>query len=298
MKRRRFLTISAAMLAAATPPARAERMVWQSQAFGGTVSVDLRGPRAANADLTRRIGAIIAEVEAAANLFSPTSALSQLNDTGALRDPPRALRDLMQQADRLHRLTQGLFDPTVQPLWQALARGEDPGPAWARIGWNPHWAQGAIRLAPGQALTLNGLAQGYAADRVRAQLQAEGYAAALVDLGEYAALGGPFLLGIEDPQQGRIATRRLQDAAIATSSPGAMMLGAGGHILGPHGEAPRWSTVSVEAESAALADGLSTALCLADTALIADLAARPGLLRRVLTVSPEGDVQTWQGRAA
>lgn len=288
MNRRRFLTITAAAWAA---PASAGVTTWQSTALGGTLRLDLRGPRALSADLATGIAATIEEVEAAASLFRPESALSQLNATGRLDDPPPALRDLLALADDMHRLTGGLFDPTVQPLWQALAMGRDPASARAAIGWDRVQWQGALRLDPGQALTLNGLAQGYAADRVAALLRQAGYGPALIDMGEFAVLGGPFRLGVEDPEGGLMATRTLTGGAMATSSPGAMRLGMSGHILGPQGQPPRWSTVSVEAPWAGLADGLSTAFCLMEADAIRAAAARAGATR-VMAVDAGGDFST------
>lgn len=295
MRRRRFLTISAAALCAA--PLRAEVTQWQAVALGGTLRVDLRGPRGLGAETVARIGATIAGVEAAASLFRPESALSRLNAAGELADPPPALAALLALAGRVHAATAGRFDPTVQPLWCALAEGRGAAElarARATIGWDRVQldAAGAVRLAPGQALTLNGIAQGYAADRVREVLLAAGYGPVLVDMGEFAAIGGPFTLGLEDPDWGVLATRRLSDGAIATSSPAALRLGRAFHILGPQGEAPRWSTVSVEAQSAALADGLSTAFCLMSERAIRATCARLPDVRRVTLVSPSGEVTT------
>ena len=85
----------------------------------------------------------------------------------------------------------------------------------------------------------------------------------LINIGEFAGVGGPWHLGISDPKHGLVASRRLTNRAIATSSPGAMQVKKDlGHILGPAGQTPLWSTVSVEAASGALADAASTAFCL------------------------------------
>ena len=45
-----------------------------------------------------------------------------------------------------------------------------------------------FRSKPGMALTLNGIAQGYAGDLARAALQAHGIEHALIDTGEWSAL--------------------------------------------------------------------------------------------------------------
>ena len=93
--------------------------------------------------------------------------------------------------------------------------------------------------------------------------------------GGSAAIGGPFRLSLEDPHFGPVGLRTLHDKAMATSSPGAMMLGQRAHILHPTARAaPLWSTISVEADSAALADGLSTALCLASRDQIEEIISK------------------------
>ncbi len=288
MNRRRFLAISAASLVASR--AGAEVATWQSDALGGTLRVDLHGPRELAQETAAGIAAVIEEVEAAASLFRADSALSRLNAGGTLVDPPLALRDMLALSGYLHHLTRGLFDPTVQPLWRALAEGGDQAQARGLIGWDRIRLGEGVEVGQGQALTLNGLAQGYAADRVRDLLREAGYGQALIDMGEYAAIGGPFLLGIEDPAQGMIATRRITGSAVATSSPGAMRVGGQDHILGPHGEPSLWSTISVEAESAALADGLSTACCLMPLHGLHDLVGATEGLIRVVAVTPDGDV--------
>lgn len=291
MKRRRFLMIAAAF--ALPRSGRAETVRWRAEALGGAVQVDLRGPQRLAAETARAIAGVIEEVEAAASLFRPSSALSRLNAEGRLADPPRALRDLLALSGRVFELTQGRFDPTVQPLWKALAAGEDPSAARALIGWERVGIGDPVKLAPGQMLTFNGLAQGYAADRVREVLRQAGYGPALIDMGEFAALGGPFRLGVEDPELGMVQTVRMTDAAVATSSPAAMRLGEGFHILGPHGEKPVWSTISVVAKEAGLADGLSTAFCLMDAQDIRKTMGRVPEIAGVTAVTFGGDVVTF-----
>lgn len=290
MRRRRFLMIAAAALAA---PASAEVVTWQAEAMGGEVRVDLRGPRPLGEVTARAVARMIDEVEQVASLFRPESTLNRLNRAGSLRLPQRAMTDLLQQSDLLHRETGGLFDPSVQPLWRAMAEGGNIQLARARVGWPGLARGGGISLRPGQALTLNGIAQGYAADRVREILLAADYGEVLVDMGEFTSIGGPFTLGVEDPEAGLVATRSLNGGAIATSSPGAMRIGEGYHILGPRGETPLWSTVSVEAASATLADGLSTAGSLMEPAALIRAKTRLPGITRITTVSWEGEVSTF-----
>lgn len=282
MNRRRFLALAAA--AAATPAAAETR--WQGRAFGADCQLVLHGPmRAAKAALAG-LPALIDRIEAEFSLHRP-SALTGLNATGRLADPSPAFRAVVALADAVHRLTDGAFDPSVQPLWQAAAeRRSASGP----IGWHRVRRDAGIALEPGMALTFNGIAQGFGADAVKAHLAAHGFDQALIDMGEQAALGGPFRLGLIDPAHGQLASRSLTDSAIATSSPMATLVGGQPHILHPKGLPPLWSTVSVEARTAALADALSTALVFLPADRIEAL-RHPGLIR-VTLIDAEGNLTT------
>lgn len=289
MNRRRFLTLSAAFACA---PALARAATWRGQALGTEVSVTLSGPRAAVEAALAAIPARLEEVEALFSLYRPDSALVRLNRDGALSPVPPLMRRLMAEATRAHRLTGGLFDPTVQPLWRAMAEGADTEAARRLIGWSRlSVTEGAVRLSPGQQLTFNGIAQGFASDLIREDLVARGFTQALVDIGEQAALGGPFRLGLEDPVHGAQGHRTLTDGAIATSSPGALRLGDSTHILSPDGRQPLWSTVSIEAPSATLADALSTAAVFLPTPALANLKRSAGLTR-ITTVDVSGRLAT------
>ncbi|MRU14558.1 FAD:protein FMN transferase [Roseovarius sp. A21] len=258
--RRRFLAISAAALAL---PARAEPVHWQGRAMGAEVSLTLEAPKAQAQTALQEVKQILRKTEALFSLYEPSSRLSQLNATGRLDRPEARFTELLKLCDQAHRLTNGRFDPTVQPLWQALAQGKTPDPTRRLIGWDRVTiGPQAITLAPGQALTLNGIAQGYATDLVSAALKHAGLTRVLVNIGEYHGTGHDWQVGVADPTHGLVATRTLNDRALATSSPGAMRLGPDQpHILDPHGALPKWSTVTVEADTAAMADALSTAFC-------------------------------------
>ena len=294
MRRRRFLQIAAATAAAAALPGavRVERARWTGIALGADCSVTLCGPGAAEA--LAALPPLLDRIVRLFSLHAPNSSLAQLNTTGRLADPAPEMCGLLALCDRIHRATGGWFDPTVEPLWQALATGGDRVAARAALGWDRVALGRAVQLGPGQALTLNGIAQGFASDLVRTQLARAGFTQALVNIGEYAALGGPWRLGLADPAFGLMATRTLSGGAVATSSPAALRVGGEAHILNPLEAAapPLWSTVSVEADSAALADGLSTALCFAPPARIRAIrAALPGT-GRITLVDGNGDLTT------
>ena len=289
MNRRRFLTVSAAFLAL---PAQAGAMPhrWRGQALGAEAEIVLLGDPAAADAAFSEIRQTLATVEASFSLFDPASELSRLNLQGSAV-VSAGFADLLRLSDRLHDITDGLFDPSVQSLWRALFKGQPP--SRRAVGWKRVLLKGArVSLAPGQALTFNGIAQGYATDLVAKALQVRGFGEVLVNVGEFKGRGRPWKIGLSDPTFGHLGTRTLTDGAIATSSPGAMSLGGGGHILHPGDGRAQWSTVSVEAASAALADGLSTALCLASIDQVATIRTRLPEVRRITLVDDQGRLRT------
>lgn len=303
MQRRRFLTIAAGAACATTLPAHhaAALTRWQGVALGAEATIILDHPQAER--LIARARAEIARLEDIFSLYRTTSALSRLNAAGMLDAPPFELLECLSLAGRVHATTGGAFDPTIQPLWALYAHHAAQGGAGlppqaaraaarALVGWQHlEVAAGAIRLAPGASLSLNGIAQGYIADRVADLFRAEGLDEVLIDTGEIRALGGdprrnsrsnsrgeprgdPWQVTLRDGERLLPDPVALADAALATSAPrGTVFDAAGeiGHILDPATGLPasdRWRLVSVMAPSAALADALSTGFALMPRAAI------------------------------
>lgn len=282
------------MIAAfAAGPALARRapdtLRWTGRAFGAEVALNLSGPRDAIRRARDRALDELSRIEALFTLYDPHSFLRRLNATGRATIHDHRISDLLTETDRLWSATEGRFDPSVQSVWEARAPDAPIAP-WSDVRWTP----ARIDLAPGQRLTFNGIAQGYATDRVAACLAAEGATQTLVNIGEFRATGGPYRLAIADPDWGEISRIGLADSAVATSSPGALRFADGSaHIIDPtHTRAPLWSSVTVEAARATTADAASTAFCLMTRAEI--LAARRQLpdIRRVWLIETSGDIST------
>jgi FAD:protein FMN transferase len=300
IRRRRLLAIMAATLCSAGVPALGAGLTqWRGVALGADASITLAHPQA-EAIIARGLEEI-ARLEAIFSLHRRDSALVRLNVAGHLDTPPFELLECLGQCAMLHAATGGRFDPTIQPLWAlyaehfAGARRRDLPPAGARaaalarIGWQKVRFDGAlIRLEPGMALSLNGVAQGYIADRLADLLRAMGLDEVLVNTGEFHALGddprgGPWAVGLRAGDRILSDKVALSDRALASSSARGIAFDAAGevgHILDPLTgvpAAPRWQLVSVTAPRAWLADGLSTAFCLMDRPSIeAALEALPG----------------------
>ncbi|PIV78196.1 MAG: FAD:protein FMN transferase [Rhodobacteraceae bacterium CG17_big_fil_post_rev_8_21_14_2_50_63_15] len=282
MNRRRFLLLSAAVLAA--PAHTAARHDWSGLALGAEARLTLSGASDTQArHIFARVTAELARIEAQFSLYRD-SALTRLNRDGRLAHPAPEILALFALAQDMHQATGGAFDPSIQPLWLATATGRDLTAARAAVGWGRvRVTPEEISLNPGMALTFNGIAQGHAADCIADLMRAEGVGDVLIDMGEVQALGcrpdgGAWRAQIAGPEGAALADLTLHDRALATSSPMGTRIGAGlGHILHPQGLPPRWQTAAISAPLAAVADALSTAACLMDRAAIdAALAAFPG----------------------
>ncbi|WP_237152828.1 FAD:protein FMN transferase [Oryzibacter oryziterrae] len=288
--RRRFLKISAAFLGgavlASTGPASSALAIqqWSGQALGAHTTIRLAGasPETAAAAFAA-VEAEVARLEGLFSLYRTDSLLARLNRDGSLAAPPADLLDLLTEARAAWRATGGLFDPTVQPLFDLYARhfsapDADPaGPArdaldraLDTIGFaDVDFDEDAIRLRrPGMALTFNGIAQGFITDRIADLLRARGFANMLLDLGEIRASGSgragqgwPIRVETSDIHLD------LRDQAVATSRPLGTVLdaqGRFGHIFDPRRGfvATEIAQATVIAPRAAEADALSTAAAL------------------------------------
>ncbi|AVT80938.1 FAD:protein FMN transferase [Rhodopseudomonas palustris] len=323
LTRRRFVTIVAsafgmAMLGRAVPSHASEPVRWRGSALGAQVSIEIHHPdRAAAAKLVETSVREVRRLEQIFSLYRPDSAICALNRSGVLIAPDPDMVALLQTTLRLSEQTGGAFDPTVQPLWELYQRhfeqaGADPaGPATAdvagalaKVGYHDVLVS-ADRIAlkrPGAAITLNGVAQGFATDRVVDLLRNGGMTTTLVDIGEIRAIGAkpdgaPWRVGLADPEKTgvELGTVELVDRAIATSSGAGFRFDPAGrftHLFDPStGRSPSlYRSVSVVAPTATEADALSTAFSVLDRSRIAAiLRARVGV--EVLLADAEGSVQ-------
>jgi thiamine biosynthesis lipoprotein len=225
------------------------------------------------------------------SLYRTDSEIVRLNRDGRRTSPSRELVDVLDQARRIADVCGGAFDPTVQPLWLALARwSASTGPqppdttadlkaTRALIDYTAMDAgpRGVVLGKPGMAITLNGIAQGYLTDRITDLLRIEGFEHAMVELGETRALGAapdgrPFEIALVNPLRPAIADRSvdLADEAISVSGGYGMEFDLPGmhHLLDPATgqSANRLLDVAVLAPRAVWADALSTAIFVAGEA--------------------------------
>ncbi len=286
---RRTLLISAAAACLPLDGAKArDDLVWRGFAVGADAEIRLSGVDRPRAE--RALAAVTGEVERLENIFSlyrPESEISRLNRAGTLEQPSHDFRLLLDRSLSVWRATEGAFNLAIQPLWRFLAEHFavtqaapderqlaallalcDPGRIEA--------GETAIALAPGMALTFNGIAQGYITDRVAEIFAAHGLDRVLVNMGEIRALGGrPWTVAIAGDRQ----LLRLQGRAVAQSAGSGTPFTADGrwhHLIDPRTghSAAGLRAVTVEAPTATEADALSTAAYVATPEQRLRIAAR------------------------
>lgn len=296
--RRRFLSVvaAAALTGSARPaPITRERF----RALGTEAQITLAGhPHKAVAAL-QACRTEIAAIESAFSLYDSTSLLSRLNRDGKVTTNHR-FSTLVRHALAMAEATNGAFDPTMQPLWRALAESGDYKNAQRLIGWRDLrlTADAARFNRPHMAASFNGIAQGFAADQVTAVLAQHGFRDTLVDLGEFSLQGTRhgkrWLLGIRDPlSQHIIAQIEPAAGAIATSEPHGTIVAGHPHIIDPlNRPGKRWSSVTVEAREAWRADALSTAIAASPVQEADRLLATGGATRGWL-ITTAGTLEEW-----
>ena len=307
--RRRFIAISAATAAVGMSgvySAAASMQQWQGVALGAHAQIRLAGLDASRAQtLLTEVRKEISRLEDLFSLYRPQSALCRLNADGHLTSPSPDFLALASQVSAAHALSEGMFDPTVQPLWQAYAEaGGKPGAslvaqARARVGWRRVSVEAdRIVLPEGGALTLNGIAQGYVTDRIAAYLRGNGLSEALVEVGEITAIGAPagnegwsVHLGNSDGPE-----VLLRDRAIATSAPAGTVFSADGesHLISPVTGKPAtsdWLRTTVIHESAAMADALSTAAALMTPHAVQRMIKTAGAAAFIGLHAEQGDIR-------
>jgi FAD:protein FMN transferase len=316
LTRRRMIAIVAAaagsaFLAGVRTARAGDPVRWHGSALGAQVSIEIYHPDRAEAlRLVDRCVLDVRRLERQFSLYRVDSDICTLNRTGILVSPDADMVALLKASLLFADLTNGAFDPTVQPLWQLYAghfssdRPDPEGPsteqlteALAKVGCAGLLvSEDRIALTRrGAAITLNGIAQGYATDHVVQNLRRAGLSTTLVNMGEIRAIGArldgtPWRVGLADPDRPSVLTETIDlvDRAVATSAGAGFRFDSKGrftHLFDPStGRSPSlYRTVSVIAPTATEADALSTAFSLMPVPRIRNIvAARSNLQARIV----------------
>jgi len=193
---------------------------------------------------------VLLETDRHLSTYSDTSEISMLNrdESRAWQDVSPTLFVVLKEARDVSEITGGAFDITVAPLLELW--GYEPGtdgastrttftpPTASRLAQaldNVGYSRLELRNAPqpsmrktvsGMHLTVDGIAPGYAVDRIAIELRALGYANFIVEIGGEVRAegqrpeGGPWRIAIEAPlatMREPLVGIRLRDAAVSTS---------------------------------------------------------------------------------
>ncbi|MEY3782559.1 MAG: hypothetical protein RIS97_737 [Pseudomonadota bacterium] len=255
----------------------------------------------------------IRHVEQHMSLFIPDSTLCRLNRDGIVLHPDPDLVNVLSIAASVSARSHGAFDVTVQPIWNAWQSAKSmhrlPTPNELKIardktGWhNVEISAARIRfLKPNMALTLNGIAQGYASDLARDALRAQGIEHALIDTGEWSTLGHspesqPWSIGVENPRKlNALVARIMSDGrAVATSSDAHCSFSSdlkNHHIFDPKTACSPSdiASVTVLAATCTLADALTKVMFMAGTNHVLAIARKWQV--DVIVVTKSGHIQT------
>jgi thiamine biosynthesis lipoprotein len=217
------------------------------------------------------------------SLYRPESEISRLNRDRVLENPHPYFVSVLERAQRMSLDSGGAFDVTVQPIWDLYATAHSQGhlpddaaieAARGRVDYRRlEVTSDRVRLHDaGMSITLNGIAQGFAADRALAALRAHGVQNALVNTGELGAIGRKqdgesWTAGVQHPRRSNalISAAKLDGRCMATSGDYETAFTPDrsyNHIFDPGtGRSPQtFSSVTVVASTGTDADALSTAI--------------------------------------
>ena len=199
-----------------------------------------------------------------------------------------ALPALIETALTISDATDGAFDPTLAPVLDAWGFTKDTHrvpsadeltellshTGCGKVRFEKTADGYAVTLLDGAQLDLGGIAKGYAADVLRAQLEQEGVTSAALDLGGDVFVmgrktdGSGWRIAVKDPAdtESYLGVVTASDKFIVTSGVYERYFEENGvryhHILDPKTGSPAESglvSVTVQCENGAWADALSTA---------------------------------------
>jgi len=270
--------------------------------MGTFVKITLTGPRWLDFDTTfTKAFAAVDKVDLIASIYNNESEVTRLNQEAAAR-PIKVSNELftvIKDSIALSRYSNGAFDITVAPLvrlWgsyrkkDSIPTEQEVRKTLSLIGYDKITIDEADRSVyfkkKGMAIDLSAIAKGYAIDSTVKVIKEEGFRSAMVNAGgDLYCLGRKGLLrrwriGIIDPHNRGMIIRvlTLSDRAVATSGGYEQYFVYKGkdytHLIHPKTGYPIesiFSSVTVIAPNATIADGIATAVSVGTKAAAADI---------------------------
>jgi len=294
--------------------------------MGTTYHITLIGSYlTAAAPLQAAIDDRLAAINDSMSTYLPASEISRFNQMATVDTPFPIGKDfqaVMQLSQKLFHITQGAWDGTLDPLIDLWGFGRTKRPEkhvpsedairtrLDAVGFQHivvHSDGHLSKKRPTVSLDLASVAKGYAVDVVAALIHQKGFDNYLVEIGGEVYAAGvridnqPWRIGINKPEAGASADKvyhvaTLQDRAFATSGDYRIFFDIDGrrygHIIDPRTGYPVSNgvvSVSVTADTCALADGLATALMVMGAARGIDLVNRMENVECLIITRDDGD---------
>jgi len=292
MRRYIFLACITAVILGGCRPAESYRQA-SGAVWGTTYHITYRADR----DLHDSVVAEMRRVERSLSMFDPASTVSRVNDSLTLGpiEVDSMFAEVFALSQRVSAVSDGAFDPTVQPLVDLWGFGpshidEEEAPsidaidsALATVGIARCRIDGLTlyKAHPATRFDFSAVAKGYGVDRVAAALRRCGSADYMVEIGGEVAVSGrnprgeDWHIALEAPEAGSTPGSNptdvltLTSGAVATSGNYRNYREFGdtivAHTIDPVSGRPVYTTIAaatVQAPTCALADALATA-CMA-----------------------------------
>ena len=310
------LTVAALLSASAS----AEQIKISGSTMGTYYSVIIDGPEEASAEAIRsKIESTLEDVNRQMSTWDPQSEISLFNEQQSTDwvAVSAEFAGVVQEAKRVHRMTEGAFEPTLAPLIDLWGFGDHRpkspptqkaiDEARVHVGLD----QIEVRIAPPALkksdpllqLNLSAIAKGHGVDRVSEVLAENGWDAHVVDIGgenragKAKADGSGWRLGIESPSGGLLEILEVTETCIATSGDYRNFFEIDGvrysHAIDPRTGRPVRNppaSVSVLHPSCMTADALATALMVMGVADGIAMADANNLSALFQIIEPDGSV--------
>lgn len=262
-------------------------------------------------EIQRRVDAM----EKSMSLYQSDSQISTLNRQGSLRGLHKDFLAVLQLARAGYVATEGAFNVGVEPalrLIRASLRSKKRPPSDAELErLRPLLNLDRLKiqddegrfLTPGMAITLDGIAKGYAVDQIAQDLVAEGVQGFLINFsgnmraqGAHAD-GAPWKVALSYPDGQPARVVELRNQSVASSGKEHVYFTddrAWHHIIDPQTLHPsqHWARTTVIGPSAATCDLLSTATFALSAARLEEVMARAFPAYAYWAVSPDGTLHT------
>ena len=258
---------------------------WTGYVLNNKVSLEIHSQnKKNNYKIIKEVERFIYKADSIFNLQNNKSEIVRLNSEKYIYDPSESLIDVIQKSQAISRKTEGIFDITVQPLWNFYYKhfiienknsppaNEDIKKITKMVNWkNVIIKDNKISLLSNASITLNGIAQGWITDEIKKILQKNGISDTLIDFGETFALGNfekkrPWNILLQGPD-GVEEVISLSNKAVATSSGYGTMFeptAEYNHIFNPKTgiSENKYKAVSIVSDNAWLSDAISTSALL------------------------------------